>query len=108
MWNQADEFDFRIMPTPQALEDGIRKRLEEKSTARLAAGFCWPWSNPRSNGTLVDDVVIGDYVRPWNAKSDSGSIAPAIPKATLYPSASAGDNQFTFVYPAQKSDFYVL
>jgi len=105
MWNQADEFDFRIMPTPQALENAIRKRLEEKSTARLAAGFCWPWSNPRSNGTLVDDVVIGDYVRPWNAKSDSGSLAPGIPKESLWAYDSGGVNQIGCVYTAQGFEF---
>jgi uncharacterized protein len=105
MWNQADEFDFRIMPTPQALEDAIRKRLEEKSTARLAAGFCWPWSNPRSNGTLVNDVVIGDYVRPWNAKSDSGSLASGIPKESLWSYDSGGVNQIGCVYTAQGFEF---
>jgi hypothetical protein len=105
MWNQADEFDFRIMPTPQALENAIRKSLEEKSTARLAAGFCWPWSNPRSNGTLVDDVVIGDYVRPWNAKSDSGSLAPGIPKESLWAYDSGGVNQIGCVYTAQGFEF---
>ena len=105
MWNQADEFDFRIMPTPQALEDAIRKRLEEKFTARLAAGFCWPWSKPRSNGTLVDDVVIDDYVRPWNAKSDSGSLAPGIPKESLWAYDSGGVNQIGCVYTAQGFEF---
>jgi DUF2075 family protein len=105
MWNQADEFDFRIMPTPQALEDAIRKRLEEKSTARLAAGFCWPWSKPRSDGTLVDDVVIGDYFRPWNAKSNSGSLAPGIPKESLWAYDSGGVNQIGCVYTAQGFEF---
>jgi len=105
MWNQADEFDFRIMPTPQALEEAIRKKLEEKSTARLAAGFCWPWSKPRPNGTLVDDVVIGDYVRSWNAKSNSGSLAPGIPKESLWAYDPRGVNQIGCVYTAQGFEF---
>src|SRR5258705_2572380 len=105
MWNQADEFDFRIMPTPQALENAIRKRLEEKSAARLAAGFCWPWSNPRSNGTLVDDVVIGDYVRTCNAKSDSVSLAACIPKESLWAYDSGGVDQIGCVYTAQGFEF---
>ncbi len=105
MWNQADAFDFKIMPTPQALEEAIRKRLEEKFTARLAAGFCWPWSKPRPNGTLVDDVVIDDYVRPWNAKSDSGSLAPGIPKESLWAYDSGGVNQIGCVYTAQGFEF---
>ena len=34
MWNQTDEFDFRIMLTPQALEDAIRKRLGPATDSR--------------------------------------------------------------------------
>ncbi len=30
-------------------------------------GYCWDWSNPKPDGTLVDDAVIGDWRRPWNA-----------------------------------------
>jgi hypothetical protein len=105
MWNQADEFDFRIMPTPQALEDAIREKLGKKSTARLTAGFCWPWSKPRSNGTLVDDVVIADYVRPWNAKSEFGRLAPGIPKESLWAYDSGGVNQIGCVYTAQGFEF---
>jgi uncharacterized protein len=105
MWNQADEFDFKIMPTPQALEDAIKKKLGAKSTARLTAGFCWPWSKPKSDGTLVDDVVIGEYSRPWNAKSDSGSLAPGIPKESLWAYDAGGVNQIGCVYTAQGFEF---
>lgn len=105
MWNQDHEFDFRILPNPQALEDQIRKKLEEKSTARLAAGFCWPWSNPKSDGTLVEDVVIGEYTRPWNAKSDSGSLAPGIPKESLWAYDDGGVNQIGCIYTAQGFEF---
>jgi DUF2075 family protein len=105
MWNQADEFDFRIIGTPQALEDAIREKQERKSTARLTAGFCWPWSNPKSDGTLVSDVVIGEYARPWNAKSDSGSLAPGIPKESLWAYDSGGVNQIGCVYTTQGFEF---
>src|SRR5271167_4033840 len=101
IWNQADEFDFRILPTPQALEDAIREKLSKKSTARLTAGFCWPWSNPKSDGTLVIDVVIDEYARPWNAKSDSGSLAPGIPKESLWAYDAGGVNQIGCIYTAQ-------
>lgn len=105
MWNQADEFDFRIMPTPQALEDAIRKKLQENYTARLTAGFCWPWSSPKSDGTLVDDIVIANYARPWNAKSDSGSLAPGIPKESLWAYDDDGVNQIGCIYTAQGFEF---
>lgn len=105
IWNQDHEFDFRIVPTPQALENAIREKLGKKSTARLTAGFCWPWSNPKSDGTLVDDVVIGEYARPWNAKSDSGSLAPGIPKESLWAYDAGGVNQIGCVYTAQGFEF---
>src|SRR5580704_6976180 len=105
MWNQADEFDFRIMATPQALEDAIREKLGKKSTARLTAGFCWPWSDPKSDGTLVNDVVIGEYSRPWNARSDSGSLAAGIPKESLWAYDAGGVNQIGCVYTAQGFEF---
>jgi uncharacterized protein len=105
IWNQNDEFDFKILSTPQALEDAIKERLSKKSTARLTAGFCWRWSNPKSDGTLVDDVVIGEYVRPWNAKSGSGSLAPGIPKESLWAYDVGGANQIGCVYTAQGFEF---
>src|SRR4029077_5388969 len=105
MWNQADEFDFRILSTPQSLEDAIRAKLGEKSTSRLTAGFCWPWSKPKSDGTLVHDVVIGDYTRPWNARSDSGSLAAGIPKESLWAYEDGGINQIGCVYTAQGFEF---
>ncbi len=105
MWNQADEFDFRIISSPQALEDAIKEKHKAKSTARLTAGFCWPWSNPKPDGTLVDDVLIGGYTRPWNAKSDSGNLAPGIPKESLWAYDAGGMNQIGCIYTAQGFEF---
>jgi uncharacterized protein len=105
IWNQADEFDFRIMPSAQALEEAIKQKLKEKSTARITAGFCWPWSNPTLDGQLVNDVVIGDYQRPWNAKSDSGHLAPGIPKESLWAYEDGGVDQIGCIYTAQGFEF---
>jgi hypothetical protein len=105
IWDQRDGFDFKIFHSPQALEDAIRAKAAEHTTARLAAGFCWPWSDPRPDGTLVDDVVIGDYVRPWNAKSDSGRLAQGIPKESLWAYDSGGLDQIGCVYTAQGFEF---
>jgi hypothetical protein len=105
IWNQRDGFDFRIMATPQALEDTIREKLCGNLTARLTAGFCWPWSDPNTDGTLVTDVVIGEYTRPWNAKSGSHSLAPGIPKESLWAYESDGVNQIGCVYTAQGFEF---
>jgi uncharacterized protein len=105
MWNQADEFDFKIVPTPQSLEAAIKEKLEENFTARLTAGFCWAWSKPKSDGTLVDDVVIRDFARPWNARSDAGILASGIPKESLWAYEDGGVNQIGCVYTAQGFEF---
>jgi DUF2075 family protein len=105
IWNQADEFDFKILPSAQALEDAIRQKLEENFTARLAAGFCWPWSKPMSSGQLVTDVVVGDYKRPWNAKSGQWHLALGIPKETLWAYEDGGFDQIGCIYTAQGFEF---
>ena len=53
--------EFRIFHSPQDLYSAIIEKNKEKAqSARLVAGFCWPWSNPNQDGTLVNDVVIDD------------------------------------------------
>jgi hypothetical protein len=105
MWNQADEFDFKILPTPLALETAIGEKVATNSTARITAGFCWPWSKPNPDGTLANDVAIGDYERPWNARSDSGSLAIGIPKESLWAYDAGGVNQIGCIYTAQGFEF---
>jgi len=40
-------------------------------SARITAGFCWPWSKTLDkNGDLVKDVQIGDFAMPWETNDD--------------------------------------
>ncbi len=105
LWSADERFDFRIFSTPHELESAIRMKHQEKHSARLTAGFCWKWSSPRPNGMLVDDVVIGDFAKPWNAKSDAGRLAPGIPKESLWAYDPAGIEQIGCVYSAQGFEF---
>ena len=64
------KMEFRIFDNPLVMMDEIRKRNREKTnSARITAGFCWPWSNPNSDGSLVSDVKIGNFAMPWEKKS---------------------------------------
>jgi hypothetical protein len=105
LWDASDPFELRILPTVQELEQRIRDRAAEGYTARLAAGFCWPWSDPRADGTLVDDVQIGDWARPWNAKAEGGRLAPGIPKSDFWASDPDGINQVGCIYTAQGFEY---
>ena len=69
----------------------------------MAAGYCWPWSDPRPDGTLVPDVQLGDWRRPWNLKGDR-SVGGA-PAAALWATDPAGFGQVGCVYTAQGFEY---
>lgn len=71
----------------------------------MTAGFCWPWSDPAPDGTLIRDVRLDGYERPWNAKSDAGKLAPGIPKESLWAYEDGGIEQIGCVYTAQGFEF---
>jgi DUF2075 family protein len=105
IWTQQEEFDFRILDSPEELEASIVEKVKEGFTGRLTAGFCWSWSQPNKNGTLVDDVVVGDFKKPWNAKQDAKKLAKGIPKASLWAYDPSGVNQVGCVYTIQGFEF---
>ena len=80
----GDEFGFEIFDDPQEVDLVVQQRIADGATARLTAGFCWPWSPPDANGDLVADVKIGGFARPWNAKPDASRLAKGIPKASFW------------------------
>lgn len=105
IWDQKEEFDFQIIDSPQELYEKIKqKNIEKKSSGRLVAGFCWPWSNPNSDGTLVNDVKIGEFQMPWEGK-DGYRLAPGIPPASLWPNDPNGVNQIGSIYTIQGFEF---
>lgn len=63
------KMEFRIFDDPASMMEQVRARnSEKKNSARIAAGFCWRWSDPNPDGTLVNDVVIGEFRLPWEKK----------------------------------------
>jgi uncharacterized protein len=86
-------------------DGGIRSKADEGHSARLTAGFCWPWSNPELDGTLVPDVKVGAWQMPWNAKPDAGRLAPGIPPSNFWASDPNGLDQVGCVYTAQGFEF---
>jgi len=107
LWNRREEtFEFRIYQSPDALENAIRARAAEAHSARVTAGFCWPWSKDlQAGGKLKDDVVIGDYRRPWNARSGVTGLARGIPREIYWAHDPGGIDQIGCVYTAQGFEF---
>lgn len=107
IWNNTeDDFDFKIFDTPIEMEKAIKEKVNEGEIARIVAGFCWPWAKkPDENGELVGDIVIGDYIRPWNARHDATRLKKGIPKGYMWADNPNGINQIGCIYTAQGFEF---
>ncbi len=102
-WTGDDRFEVRTVSSPSAMETVLAEKLEQHQNARMAAGYCWTWSDPRADGSLVPDVQIGDWSRPWNLKGDR-SVGGA-PPAALWASDDRGFGQVGCVYTAQGFEY---
>ncbi|MBN2042619.1 MAG: DUF2075 domain-containing protein [Candidatus Aenigmarchaeota archaeon] len=102
---QKEKMEIKIFDSPHKLYEAIKKKNEKKpNSARMVAGFCWPWSNPRPDGTLENDVVIGDFRMPWEGKTGY-KLAPNIPPAPLWAYEINGVNQIGCIYTIQGFEF---
>jgi uncharacterized protein len=102
-WRGDPAFEVQVADSPHELEHFLRLKLEAGYGSRMAAGFCWPWSDPRPDGSLVPDVVIGDWSRPWNLRGDR-AVAGA-PPSWLWATDPAGFGQVGCIYTAQGFEY---
>jgi len=102
-WKGDPAFAVQVAEDPHEMEHLLRTKLEAGYGARMAAGFCWPWSEPRRDGSLISDVVIGNWSRPWNLRGDR-AIGGA-PPAALWATDPAGFGQIGCVYTAQGFEY---
>jgi uncharacterized protein len=102
-WAGDDGFDVSLADSPHELEAVLHGHLDGGHSARMTAGFCWPWNEPRNDHTLVSDVVIGSWARPWNVKGDR-SVGDA-PPSELWATQQGGFGQVGCVYTAQGFEY---
>jgi DUF2075 family protein len=102
-WTGDPNFEVRVVDSPSAMERDLSHYQENRYGARMAAGYCWPWSDPLKDGSLVADVQIGAWARPWNLKGER-SVGGAPPSA-LWASDPAGFGQVGCVYTAQGFEY---
>jgi uncharacterized protein len=102
-WVGDPAFEVRVADSPHELEHSLRTRLQAGYGARIAAGYCWPWSDPGPDGSLVADVVIGDWARPWNLRGDRA--VGGAPPSALWATDPAGFGQVGCIYTAQGFEY---
>lgn len=100
-------FEVRVADSPEEMEAFLSAKRQERDgkpgySARMAAGYCWPWSDP-VDGQLVPDVRIGSWARPWNAKGER-RVGDA-PPSTLWATEDGGFGQVGCVYTAQGFEY---
>ena len=102
-WEGDSQFVVRVVDSPEEMTAALEGQRSDGYGARITAGYCWPWSDPRPDGTLVDDVVIGGWSRPWNVKGERA--VGGAPPAPLWASDPAGFGQVGCVYTAQGFEY---
>lgn len=102
-----DEFDFQVLDSPKDLYEAIKnKNALSGMTARLCAGFCWPWSSDLgTDGDLVKDVQIGDFAMPWETKDTIKNVPKGYVKWYEWAYKPEGIKQIGCIYTAQGFEF---
>ncbi|MFG1777762.1 DNA/RNA helicase domain-containing protein [Micromonospora sp. NPDC049048] len=103
VWTGDGRFDLRLADSLDELEAFLVRKQAAGETARMSAGYCWPWSDPRPDDTLVPDVQVGSWARPWNVKSDR-SVGEA-PGSAFWATDPHGFGQVGCVYTAQGFEY---
>ena len=107
IFRKDDQFDFRIFSSPQEIMDILNEKEKEKpNSARMTAGFCWPWSFKTDvNGELVKDVKIGDFAMPWETHDKITSIPKGYVRWYEWAYKPEGIKQVGCIYTAQGFEF---
>lgn len=103
-----NDFDLVIFDDVQEMYDAIVEQDNKpRQSARLMAGFCWPWSENVVNGDLVKDVQIGNFAIPWETKDgvDFKQLSIKYPRWYEWAYKPLGIKQCGCIYTAQGFEF---
>ena len=105
---QPEDFDLRVFSDPQTMYDAlVEQNNKTGQTARLMAGFCWPWSTSVIDGDLVKDVKIGNFAMPWETSDrvPYQKLTKKYPKWFEWAYKPLGIEQVGCIYTAQGFEF---
>ena len=105
--NKNEVFDFKIFNSPQVIyEELAKKEFQKPNSARIVAGFCWPWSKKLDeNGELFKDVKIGDFAMPWETHGQITRPPNGFVKWYEWAYKPEGFKQVGCIYTAQGFEF---
>lgn len=103
-WKRNEDYEVRLFDDVAEMELALKQRMDNGKSARIVAGFCWDWSDPNRDGSLVPDVKIGDWERPWNRKA-VGSVSNAKHPYKIWATQTIGFSEIGCIYSAQGFEF---
>ncbi|MEU2700167.1 MULTISPECIES: DUF2075 domain-containing protein [Micromonospora] len=102
-WSGDESFRLALADSPGQMETLLRRTHNRKASARISAGFCWPWTEKPRGRDLVPDIRIGPWSKPWNA---AGMRPPrGIPSSSFWAVDPDGFEQVGCIYTAQGFEY---
>ena len=101
-WPGDENYRLLLADTPEQLEAFLEDRLTEGYAARMAAGFCWPWSDA-VQGEPLQPMCGSGSGRPWNNKEERKH--EGAPGRSLWATDDGGFGQIGCVYTAQGFEY---
>lgn len=109
---QGTDYDLAIADNPAELEDWVTTHQHAGRSARITAGFCWPWDSPPTP-PLWPEVSIpwtnetGDHLwqRPWNSGAGGILAGADTPGRAFWATDQGGHQQIGCVYTAQGMEY---
>jgi DUF2075 family protein len=107
MLAKTEIFEFKIIDSPKKIYSLLlEKEKQKKNSARMVAGFCWPWSNKLDEkGNLVSDIKIGDFEMPWETHGKITKPPKGFVKWYEWAYKPEGIKQVGCIYTAQGFEF---
>ncbi|MEU8189846.1 DUF2075 domain-containing protein [Micromonospora carbonacea] len=102
-WAGDESFRLALADSPQQMETLLRWAHDGGTSARISAGFCWPWTEQPRGRQLVPDVRIGSWSKPWNAAGDHPP--RGIPAGSYWATERSGFEQVGCIYTAQGFEY---
>lgn len=102
-WSKDPNFNVIVADSPGEIVEKLQGFESEGYKSRITAGYCWTWNDPNADGTLPNDVKIGDWTRPWNVKGDRG--VGEYMSGELWAIDPKGFDQIGCVYTAQGFEY---
>jgi DUF2075 family protein len=67
----ATDYDFRVVNTPDELQQLIYEKNKERNRARMVAGYCWDWAS-KKEPQAYDFELSSTFRHKWNLADDGG------------------------------------